>query len=269
MIARPSPCSLSRGIRDSNRHSGRGLGVSTAVLAGLCLSSVWGCRTVQRDYYQAPPAEPAAYRLTTSSQDLLNQTLTCLGREGLDLRPLIVSPSVLQGDLTREEGVAGRILLVRHLPESPSHLAVEVRYGRFGNPHEEARLADLIASTLDKQADVEAGPAPAEWTTLDLDGRWIDLEAAVGQAGATKRNVDYAVSGVDRWRFATFFELKMFDGAEGRLIVIGDRQDAAGPRRALLRVGRFGDPALEADLLRRMRAALLELERLPRLPGAR
>lgn len=233
--------------------------------------SVWGCATAQRDYYQAPPAEPAGHKAALATQDLLPPTLTTLDREGLDFRPIVSIPPVLHGDLLREGEATGRILIVRHLPESPAEVAVEVRYGRFGNPSEEARLADLLAASLSVKTDTQAAPAPpaVDWTALDLSGRWVDLEAAVGRAGKTRSDVDYAVASVDRWRYATIFDLKMLDGAAGRLVVIGDRQDAAGPRRALLRIGRFGDAERESDLLRRTQAALKELNRLPRLPGAR
>lgn len=233
--------------------------------------SVWGCTTAQRDYYQAPPAEPAGHAATIATQDLLPQTLTALDREGLDLRLIVSIPPVLHGELFREEETVGRILIVRHLPESPAEVAVEVRYGLFGNPSEEARLAELLAASLSVKTDAQAAPAPpaVDWTALNLSGRWVDLEAAVGRAGKTRSDVDYAVAGVDRWRYATIFDLKMLNGATGRLVVIGDRQDAAGPRRALLRIGRFGDAEKESELLRRTQAALKDLSRLPRLPGAR
>ena len=233
---------------------------------------VWGCSHARRDYYQAPPPEPAAIRVTsTMSQDLFPIALTALDREGLTLGAVDVVSELLLGEIMGEGQRAGQLLLVRHNPESPESVAIEVRYGRFGNPREEGRLADALATSFASvtESDESLPIEHSSRTTKDLAGRWIDLEPAVAQAGKTKQSVEFAVVGVDRWRYATFFDVRTLAGAEGRLTVIGDRESATGPRAAWVRLGRFGDPQAEADLLDRVQTALTELRRMQRLPGAR
>ncbi len=207
---------------------------------------------------------------TTERQDFASLVVTALSREGYDFTPLDSAPALLHGEVQREGGSVGRIIAVEYEPESSSTLAVEVRIGLIGNPAMEQRLAQAIADQLAAPSGgAEATPASgAEWSNKALSGRWIDLESAVAQAGKTRQSVDLAVVSVDRWRYATFFDLRTL-GAEGaRLIVIGDRSSAAGPRAAYVRIGLFGDPEEEKAFLNRLRTALTELRRGQRLPGA-
>lgn len=275
MVAFPSLRSPARGIQDSNRQSGWRHGRLAAILGAACSLFVWGCTQAQRDFYQAPPPEPAQVRVVTiKAQNPVAEMVTALGREGFDFEVSVRCPSVILGDILHEGDTAGRLLVVEHSTDSANQAAVEVRFGRFGNPREEARLAEIVAGSLSQSIEEpglrSANSASAvRWTTTRLSGRWVDLEGAVAQAATTKGGVGYSVLGVDRWRFAIFFDLRSLADAEGRLIIIGDRESASGLVSAAVRIGRFGDPVAEAALLRRLRAALADLERLPRLPGAR
>jgi len=61
-----------------------------------------------------------------------------------------------------------------------------------------------------------SAPGPG-WSESALSGRWIDLESAVSQAGSTPKSPDLAVSSIDRWRYATFFDLRPLGPEEARL----------------------------------------------------
>jgi len=238
----------------------------------VCSLCVWGCAETQRDFYQAPPPQPARWALaTTGRQDFSSLVVTALSREGYDFASLDSVPTLLHGEIRREGRGDGQIIAVEYEPESPSRLAVEVRLGLIGNPALEQRLAQAI---VDQLATPSGGPEAAAdsgagWSAAALSGRWIDLESAVTQAGVTeKRRDDLAVVSVDRWRYATFFELRTLNAREARLIVIGDRTSASGPRAVYVRIGLFGNPAEEKAFLKRLRACLAELGREQRLPGA-
>ena len=131
----------------------------------------------------------------------------------------------------------------------------------------------MAQATADQITAAGGGPAASApgpgWSESALSGRWIDLESAVSQAGSTPKSPDLAVSSIDRWRYATFFDLRPLGPEEARLIVIGDRHNAAGPHAAYLRIGLFGNPAREKAYLRRLRTTLSELGRVPRPAGSR
>lgn len=234
--------------------------------------SVWGCAQPQRDFYQAPPPQPAQWALATAErQDFDPQIVTALSREGYGFRPLDSVPNLLHGEILRDDASVGEIIAVEYEPESPSRLAVEVRIGQLGNPKLEQRLAQAAADLLASPSEgaVPAAPPSRRWSEVALSGRWIDLESAVARAGASKERVDLAVVSVDRWRYATIFELRTLAAEEAKLIVIGDRESASGPRAAYVQIGLFGDPAEEKAFLNRLRTRLAELGREERLPGAR
>ncbi len=203
---------------------------------------------------------------TAEPQDIENSTVTALSREGYDLEILDSVPHLIHGQVRQGDRAIGEIVTVEYEPESASHVAVEVRVGMLGNPPEETRLANEVAAHLARQAPGSAPPAPARpgWSGAALSGRWFDLEEAVARSGVSKKSVDLAVVSVDRWRFATFWTLRSLGGEEARLIVLGDRQDAAGPRMAYLRLGLFGDPPKERTILKRLQDHLSTLGRIER-----
>lgn len=230
---------------------------------------------MQRDFYQAPPPKSAQARLVTIvAQGVMSTTVTALTREDIELEVSDCFPGFVVGNMKRQEEAIGRLLVVGFPSGTTTPAAVEVRVGRFGNPREEARLAEVVAAALSRPTADGTGDAgesqfPVHWTRATISGRWIDLEGSVAQAGATKGIVGYSILGVDRWRFATLFEIRSLADAEGRLVIVGDRESASGPVFAAVRLGRFGDPPAEAALLRRLQSALTDLGKVERLPGAR
>lgn len=234
---------------------------------------------MQRDFYQAPPPESAQARLVTIvAQGVLSTTVTALSREDIELEVSDCFPGFVVGNMKRQEEAIGRLLVIGFPSGTTIPAAVEVRVGRYGNPREEVRLAEVVAAALsrptadgtgDGTGDAGESQLPVHWTRATISGRWIDLEGSVAQAGATKGIVGYSILGVDRWRFATLFEIRSLADAEGRLVIVGDRESASGPVFAAVRLGRFGDPPAEAALLRRLQSALTDLGKVERLPGAR
>lgn len=261
-----------RDAHDSNRLSGRGRRIQYGPATLLCSLFVWGCAETQRDFYQAPPPEPAGWSTAkTSAQDLPSQVITLLSREGFELHVGESAPAFVHGRLLEEGNEAGEILVIKYDPQLPDQTAVEARLGLLGRPERERRLAEAIAAGLTQApaGSEPAPPVPGPWSTATITGRWIDLEAAVKGAGVSEHSVDLTVVSVDRWRFAARFTLRTLAADEGMLIVTGDRESAAGPQRAYLRIGLFGDPELEREVLDRLQEALNRLGKRQRLPGAR
>lgn len=267
-----APTSPLRAATDSNRLSGWGRRIPGGITWAICSLYVCGCAQPQRDFYQAPPPQPARWVVvTTERQDFDSQIVTALSREGYGFRPLDSVTGFLHGEVRREDAPVGQIIAVEYEPESPSRLAIEVRMGQLGDPQMEQRLAQAVADQLAGPSEGDPQPAPPtlRWSGANVSGRWVDLEAAVAVAPKSTRDVALAVVNVDRWRYATIFEIRSLSAAEGRLIVIGDRQSTSGPRAAYVRFGLFGDPVEEKAFLNRLRANLAELGREQRLPGAR
>ncbi len=207
----------------------------------------------------------------TAAQDLSSIVITLLSREGFELKVAQSAPAVVHGSLMQEEKDEGEILVVRYDPQSPSRVAVEARIGLLGHQGKESRLAQAVTGALgDEATQGEPGPPiPGPWSEAGISGRWIDLESAVKGAGVSDDSVDLAVVSVDRWRFATIFALRSLAADEGTLIITGDRESSAGPQRAYLRIGLFGNPELEREILDRLQKALEQLGKRQRLPGAR
>lgn len=192
-------------------------------------------------------------------------------REGYGLELIESAAGFFHGRLMRDDRPAGEIIVVQYDPQSPDRLAFEVRIGSLGDPREEERLARAAAEHFARATEpsARAPEAPMRWTRAPLRGRWIDLEDAVPRAGVTKKSVDLAVVGVDRWRYATLFDLRSLAAEPARLIVIGDRESAGGPQLAYLRIGLFGNPELERRILARLQEQLSERGEIGRRPETR
>ncbi len=120
------------------------------------------------------------------------------------------------------------------------------------------------------QRDLGRAVPPMVSTVLELEGDWVDLEAAVATAAS---DAGLAVVGVDRWRTMVMFELVTDGGQAGELVVMGIRagdedegEDVEGIARGEARIGRFRDGNREGLLLSSLRDELVRLRGRQHLP---
>lgn len=251
---------------------------------GLCCSSyVSGCRSVQRDFLQAPPAvESQSSILSIKSTDpWALAEAAMLSQARYHHVPILVGPRARLYRVGQGANLDGLLLLATVNPDRPGEIAIEARFGTFGHPATEREYVDSLAGAMRAVMNDTRSGIAADSTqvgrvgitlhaTESLSGRWIDLDDAINAARVTKKTIEGAVISIDRWRFATIYELRTLDDKPATLVVIGDVQSDAGPRLAMMRIGHFDDHgADETAFLKRLRTELAKLARSKRWSGSR
>ena len=298
--------SSSMTIVDSKRFPTVRRKIPTLIGIGACLVYVWGCNTVQRDFYQASPPEPSHFQALTIGLEATASRLV-EAADHLDARPVEVGrwTYARRYDLVRVDDsgqVLAAVLAIQPDPADPRQIIQEFRFAWSVDEDEirqtlsDAALASPPVPNVNPNwsdgpesgppIDLDVGSPETDPTqmnrpeppmpganqvgaTATLSGRWVDLEEAVAAAGSNDKISDLAITTVDRWRHATIFTLRTLDDQPAMLLVSGDRESRAGPQLAEARIGRFGDSLREVAFLKRVREELNGLSRTERLPGAK